>query len=289
MSPTVRHRLWRVASAVAIGAIIFAWISLLRGDYFHDAKAYWSVDYANLYGGSLVGRFGTYLYSPAFAQAMWPLTLLPWIVFAAVWSALNLAVLIWMARPVLAALLLFIPFSPVADEFSTGNIHLLLAAAIVLSFRYPASHAFGLLTKVTPGISAWWLLGAGRTRDLMLALAITAGISAVSLAFSWHQWVDWAALLRASSTVPVPADIGVIPGPLWLRAAAAAVVAVASGRLGWRWGVPVAAMLALPVTWSSGLAILVALVPLYRDAAAEQVGQFAQLRSPRVARQRQPS
>jgi len=104
MSPSTWHRIWLVASAVAIGAIIFAWISLLRGDYFHDAKAYWSVDYANLYGGSLVGRFGTYLYSPAFAQAMWPLTLLPWTVFAAVWSALNLALLIWMARPILAAL-----------------------------------------------------------------------------------------------------------------------------------------------------------------------------------------
>jgi hypothetical protein len=265
MSPSVRRRLWLVLSAVALGAIVFAWISLLRGDYFHDAKAYWSVDYSNLYGGSLVGRFGTYLYSPAFAQAIWPLTLLPWIVFAAVWSALNLAVLVWMARPVLAALLLFLPFSPVTDEFSTGNISILLAAGIVLGFRYPAAHAFSLLTKVTPGISAWWFLSARRSRDLMIALGVTAGITAVSLAISWQQWLDWVTLLRSSALVHVPGSIGVIPGPLWLRVGIAAVIAVGCGRLGWRWGVPVAAAVALPVTWSSGLSILVALIPLYRD------------------------
>jgi hypothetical protein len=265
MSESARRRSWLLLSSVAIAAILFAWISLLRGDYFHDARAYWSVDYSDLYGHSLVGRFGTYLYSPAFAQAMWPLTRLPWLVFAAVWSGLTLVALIWMARPVLAALLLFVPFSPVTDEFSTGNISILIAAAIVLGFRYPASHAFSLLTKVTPGISAWWFLTAGRTRDLMVVVAVTAGITAVSLAISPQQWVDWAGLLRSSATVQLPGSIGVIPGPLWFRVCVAAVIAVGCGRLRWRWGVPVAAAIALPVTWSSGLAILVALIPLYRD------------------------
>lgn len=268
MSQSTWRRVRPVLSAVALAGILVAWISLLRGDYFHDAKAYWSVDYADLYGHSLVGRFGTYLYSPAFAQAMWPLTLLPWIAFAAVWSALNLVALVWMARPIFAALLLFLPFSPVTDEFSTGNISILIAAAIVLGFRYPAAHAFSLLTKVTPGISAWWFLGAGRSRDLIAALAVTAGIAAISLLISWEQWLHWVDLLRASSIVQVPGNIGVIPGPLWLRVVAAAVIAIACGRFGWRWGVPVAATVALPVTWSSGLTILVALVPLYRDQAA---------------------
>jgi hypothetical protein len=38
--------------------------------------------------------------------------------------------------------------------------------------------------------------------------------------------------------------------------------------------VPVAAVIALPVTWSSGLAILVALIPLYRDRAGQVLGQL---------------
>jgi Glycosyltransferase family 87 len=269
--PGINLRL--LVKAVAWGAIGFAWIALLQGDYFHDAKAYWSVDYDNLYGESLVGRFGTYLYSPAFAQALWPLTLLPWPVFAAVWSGLNLAALIWMAGPLIAAVLLFIPNSPVADEISTGNIHLLIAAALVIGFRQGASYAFPLLTKVTPGVAVLWLATAGFVRQFAMALGVTAGIALVSFLIAPQQWRDWITLLTASSGVPVPADIAVIPGPLWLRTALAAVLVLVTGRLGWRWGVPVAATLALPVTWSSGLSVLVALIPLYRGQATAWVAQ----------------
>jgi hypothetical protein len=259
-------------NAAAVGAILFAWIGLLQGDYFYDARAYWALDYDNLYAGSLVGRFGTYLYSPAFAQLMWPLTLLPWAVYAAVWSGLNLLVLVWMARPLLAALLLFIPLSPVSDEISTGNLHLLIAAALVIGFRYPAAYALPLLTKVTPGVGVLWFAGARAWRSLAVAVGVTAAIAAVSFAIGPDQWLDWIQLLTASSTVPVPPEIGVIPGPLWLRGIAAAVLVTVGGVLRWRWTVPVAATLALPVTWSSGLSILVALIPLYRERLPAWLG-----------------
>lgn len=252
--------------ALSLAAIVFGWLWLqLQGTFFYDARAYWALDYDNLYAGSLVGRLGTYLYSPAFAQAMWPLTLLPWQVYAALWSALNLAVLVWMTRPFLAALLLFVPFSPVTDEITTGNLHLLLAAALVLSFRYPSAYSLPLLTKITPGVGVLWFLGAQKWRAFLVALGTTVAIAAVSFVIGVGQWLDWIGLLRASSGVAVPGSIGVIPGPLWLRVAAAAVLVLVGGRLGWKWTVPVAATLALPVTWSSGLSILVALVPLYRD------------------------
>jgi hypothetical protein len=276
-------RLLRKAlNASALAAIAFAWIwLLLQGIFFKDAYAYWSLDYDNLYAGSLVGRFGTYLYSPAFAQLMWPLTLLPWAIFAALWSGLNLALLIWMARPVLAALLLFIPFSPVTDEISTGNIHILMAAAIVIGFRCSAAHAFPLLTKITPGVGVLWFAGAARFRDVAWALGVTAAIAAASFVIAPQQWMDWIRLLTASSGVAVPASIGVIPGPLWLRAALAAVLVLAGGRLGWRWTVPVAAAMALPVTWSSGMAVLVALIPLYRESIPAVIGgQPRQQRAP---------
>ena len=48
----------------------------------------------------------------------------------------NLVALIWMAGPILGSLLLFFALlSPVRDEITTGNIHLLIAVAIVLGFR----------------------------------------------------------------------------------------------------------------------------------------------------------
>jgi hypothetical protein len=262
-----------LAALLAIG---WAWVTMVRSDtpYFQDARAYWSVDYADLYGTSLVGRRATYLYSPAFAHLLWPATLLPWAVFAALWSALNLGVLVWMARPLLAAVLLFFPFSPIRDEVTTGNIHLLIAAAIVLGFRWPAAHAFPLLTKVTPGVGVLWFAAAARWRQLAIAVGATVGIALISFAIAPEAWLDWVPLLTASSGVDVPADIGVIPGPLWLRTVVAAAMVVVGGRLGWRWTVPVAAVIALPVTWSSGLAILVALIPLYRDRAGQVLGQL---------------
>jgi hypothetical protein len=65
--------------------------------------------------------------------------------------------------------------------------------------------------------------------------------------------------------VTVAGSVAVIPGPLWARTLVAAFVAVAAGMAGWRWLVPVAVTLALPVPWSSGLSVLVASLALTRD------------------------
>ena len=267
-SARVRQRLslHMVATAVAIGALAYAWIIISTGDFQYDARAYWSVDLDDLYGESLVGRRATYLYSPAFAQAIWPATLLPWAVFAALFCAINIAALTWMAGPILAAVLLFVPFSPVRDEVTTGNIHLLLGAAIVVGMRWPSAWAFPFLTKVTPGVGVLWFAGTGRWRALAIAMVTTAAIAAVSFILAPQAWVEWANLLLSSSTVEIPAEVGIIPGPIWARTALAAALVLLGGWRGWWWSVPIAAFVALPVTWSSGLSILVALLPLWRIA-----------------------
>jgi len=262
--PRRRLSLQTAANAAAIGALVFAWVFIIQGDFLYDARAYWSVDLDDPYGGSLVGRRATYLYSPAFAQLLWPATLLPWTVFAAIFCGLNLLALAWMAGPILAAVLLFIPWSPVTDEVTTGNIHLLIAAAIVIGMRWPAAWAFPLLTKITPGVGVLWFAGARQWRTVFVAGAVTAAIVAASVVLSPAAWSEWIALLAQSSAVDVPTEIGVIPGPLWARTVAASALVLVGGWRGWLWTLPVAAVLALPVTWSSGLAILVALVPLYR-------------------------
>jgi Glycosyltransferase family 87 len=253
---------WDALTVSSIVAIAWVWVTLIQGDYFYDARAYWSVDVSDPYAESLVGRAGTYLYTPAFAQLIWPATLLPWPVFAAAFSALNLAALIRMTGPILAAFLLFAPLSPVRDEITTGNIHLLIALAIVLGFRHSGTWAFPILTKLTPGVGVLWFAGARAWRSLAIAAAVTAAVVGVSFVLAPRAWLDWFELLVRSSDVPVPGDIGVVPGPLWLRTTIAGLVVVAGGWLGWRWVVPVAVFVALPVTWSSGLSILVAILPI---------------------------
>lgn len=260
-----RRLLRRLPLVLALAAIGFGWAGLnLEGIYFRDALAYWRPELDDLYGGRQVGVMSTYLYSPAFAQAIWPLGLLPWEAFAALWSALNLGVLVWMAGPYLGAILFWVP-GPVADEISTGNIHLLLGAAIVVGFRWPAAWAFALLTKITPGIGLLWFAGARRWRALLVALGVTAAISVVSFAAAPSAWFEWVDTLQRSSEVSVTGDVAVIPGPLWLRVAVAGVIALVGGVLGRRWLVPVAAAIALPVPWSSGMSLVVASLALTRE------------------------
>ena len=265
LDPGLRRLGRRLTFALAIALLLTVWGWLnLQGIFFRDALAYWRPDLDDLYGGRHVGVLSTYLYSPAFAQAMWPFGLLPWPAFAALWSGATIAVLAWMTGPRVAALLLVIPFSPVVDEVSTGNIHLLLAAATVVGFTYPAAWAFHLLTKVTPGVGVLWFAGGREWRRLLVALGATALIALISFLLSPSAWFEWADTLARSSEVPVPEDIAAIPGPLWLRTTIAVIVALLAGVRGWHWLVPVAVTLALPVPWSSGLSVLVAIIALWR-------------------------
>ena len=71
-------------------------------------------------------------------------------------------------------------FVPVLFEFYLGNVHLLLALAIVLGFRWPAAWAFVLLTKITPGIGLLWFAVRREWRSLAIALGATAGRSSLA-------------------------------------------------------------------------------------------------------------
>jgi hypothetical protein len=268
---------------VAIALIFAGWLLLnLDGGYFRDALAYWRPDFHDLYGGGRVGVQSTYLYSPAFAQVMAVFGLLPWAVFAGLWSAACLVALVWMAGPILAAVLFLVPGSPVVDEISTGNIHLLLAAAIVVALRGAgasrAAWALPLLTKVTPGVGVLWHAGARQWRALVVVAGVTAAIVLVSFAMGPNLWFEWFDTLSRSTAVPIDPNIGVIPGPLWARVLLATVVAFVGGALGWKWLAVVAATMALPVTWSSGLSMLVGVVPF----VGPRVAAFARARGMRA-------
>src|SRR5687768_1759931 len=63
-----------------------------------DARAYWRVDLAHPYASSGVGEYSTYLYSPAFAQFLSPLYVLPFEAFFVLWTAASVVVLYWLVR-----------------------------------------------------------------------------------------------------------------------------------------------------------------------------------------------
>src|SRR5437879_7110107 len=181
------------------GLIIAAWIYLVVGDRTWtnigaDGLVYWAIDPGNPYQGAQVGGAGAFLYSPAFAQVFGLIGRLPREVFVVGWSALLAVVALWLARPWPAALLVLA--LPVSQEILIGNIHLLLALAIVLGFRWPAAWSFVLLTKVTPGVGLLWFAVRREWRAMAIAIAATVGIIAGGVALGRDPaWQDWVALL----------------------------------------------------------------------------------------------
>jgi hypothetical protein len=251
-----------------------------------DARAYWAADVAHPYAMNLGDR-GAYLYSPAFLQVVGPIArLMPLQVFLAAWTLGAIAALGWLGGR-WAALLLLVP--PVALEIWYGNIQLLMATAVVLGFRWPGSWAFVLLTKVTPGVGLAWFAARRQWRALTIALGTTAAVAGVSFVLAPALWSEWIGLLTDQAGRPALDQPGVLPlGPLWLRVAAAAMIALAGGLLGYRWPVAVATMLAMPVVWVHTPAMLVATIPLVVIDRREPLPPMVRLPRWRIGRRPHP-
>ncbi len=249
---------------LSFGLVLTAWIVggwwlLVQGEGGPvDVRAYYLVDLDHPYAGARVDARNAYLYSPAFAQLTEPLRLLPWDGFRLFWRATELAALTALAGP---ATLPCLFVGPIATELNVGNIHLLMATAIVAGFRWPAAWAFVLLTKVTPGVGLLWFAVRREWRALAIALASTLGIVAVSTLLAPGLWRDWIALLVREANVPPRREWEVVMLPLSWRVAVAAVVVAWGARNDRRWAVPLGAFLALPVTWYTGLSLLAGILP----------------------------
>jgi hypothetical protein len=241
-----------VVAGLVFGAYLIFVAAPNRGTLAVDALAYWRVDLDSLYvPTTAVDR--AFNYSPPIAALLYPFTALPWAAFAAGWYALLVGSVVWLGRRDFLAVL---AFPPVAVNLSDGNIHLFLAVAIVLGFRYPAAWSLVLLTKLTPGIGLLWFVARREWRQLAVALGATAAIVAVSAVFLPAQWLAYVQMLfeRSGEAPPWPA----LPVPLWLRLPLAAAVVWWGARRDARWTVPLGAMLALPWLWPGGLAMLAA-------------------------------
>jgi hypothetical protein len=222
-----------------------------------DARSYFGLNLLDLYAGrSDWNSIGAYPYSPAFAQLVYPLDLLPWPVFVAVWTALLIGAVYLLSGPELFLVGLVVG----AMEIAGGNISLLLTLAIVAGFRWPWTWAFVLLTKITPGIGLLWFVLRREWRQLAIALGATAGVVAVSFLVLPDAWRDWIDLLRANTgkggtwaAVPIPL---LVRGPI-------GVALIAWGALrNQRWTVPVGTMLCLPALWYGSLSMLLGVIPL---------------------------
>jgi len=265
----VSPRTRAVRDGLAVGGLLFAAylfivVAPAAGTFGFDAYAYWHLNIEHPYQLA-AGAFGAFPYTPVAARLFAPASLVPWVDFLWLWLAILVATLTWLGW---RQTLLLLAFPPVAIELYHGNIHILLAAAIALGFRYPATWAFVLLTKVTPGVGLLWFAIRREWRRLGIALAVTGALVAVSLVFDLRLWSEW----LSGAILPVAEGSAAQPNlaiPLLLRLPVAVVLVVWGARTNRRWTVPAAAVLALPVMWLSGLSILAAIPALYRPQLRE--------------------
>ena len=261
----LRDLLRRPIVLVGVGLAVALWlVVVLASDpgvgalaSAQDARSYYGLDLADPYTGRTAwGTVGAYPYSPAFAQLVWPLGLLPWPAFVAAWTAILIACLAWLTGPQLLLVGLLLGFW----EVFGGNVSLLLAVAIVLGFRWPATWAFVLLTKITPGVALLWFVVRREWRSLGIALGATAAVVGLSFVLAPSTWPGWIDLLR--SNVGGSGTWAAVPVPLLVRLPLAVLLVVWGARRGQRWTVPVSAMLALPALWYGSLVMLLAVIPL---------------------------
>lgn len=250
-----------VLAGLLAGGYLFVVVAPQAKTFGFDAFAYWSLSIADPYA-THIGGLGAFLYTPVIARLFAPASNLDWISFVWLWSAVLLATAIWLGG---RRWLWVLAFPPVALELYHGNVHLLIAAAIALGFRYPATWSFVLLTKVTPGVGLLWFLVRREWRSLAIALGVTAAIVAVSLVFDLRLWQDWfdRQVVGSLSSAPDQPHIDI---PLLLRLPVAAAIVAWGALTNRKWTVPLAAALAMPVLWIAAFSVLAAIPAIGRPA-----------------------
>jgi Glycosyltransferase family 87 len=242
-------------------AVIFdVWLIPLMTQWMAGTDLYpaWSVDLADPWArssASLTG-YGLFRHSPAIAQVASLIGWIPWLAAQVAFLAVQLAAIIAMAGRRWPYVVLF---PGVFWNLYIGNVDVLMAAALVLGFRYPGMWAFLFITKVTPAIGVLWFAFRGEWRNLAIALGTTAVVVALSFALAPDLWARWIQDLQGWAGLP---QMDGVP-PLLLRLPVALLVVAFAARTDRRWMLPIACLIAIPNPWFVTFAILGASIALF--------------------------
>ena len=258
--------------ALVPGAVLFCVmqvaVHISHGMVGADSHAYWAAArWPETWYTQPPAHWDAYLYSPAFAQLLWPLGFLPWPVFQGVWFAAQAAVLAWLLKPLgwrrgLTLAPLFVA------ELLLGNVYLFLAAALVLAVRgRPGALVLPLLTKVTPAVVGLWFVVRGDWRAVRSAAVALAVVVGVSVALDPQAWPRWFEFLASHSGTGGPWFI--------VRFVVATALVVVAARTGRAWLLAPALLLACPVFQAFSPYTVLGAVPrllVWQRSQAEELG-----------------
>jgi hypothetical protein len=261
---------WLAVVLHAAGTVVIALYLLFllqAGSSMNDAWGFWIASDGGLYDIPWLERYA-YVYSPAFAQIIGPLTGFDWEVFWVVWLFIQMGALVLLAGPFWAGVIVLLPWpsiheypNAVVATIENGNPQLLLALAIAAGLRWPAAWALPLLTKVTPGVGILWFAVRREWGRLAVAVGVAAGIVLVSLTLDSALWIEWTRLLGEASTTDTLRMEPILPLPLVVRAPIGLALLTWGALTNRYWTVPIACMLCLPAIQLGGFALLVGAIP----------------------------
>lgn len=265
----IRHSVWIFGVFCAALAAAYVWVQGLGV----DAHAYWLAWRGPMYT-TAPGTPDAYLYSPAFAQVIWPLAQLPWPVFVSLVTVGLAAGLAWLLKPLgwKWGVPLWLAGLP---EIISGNIFILMAVAAVVGFTKPESWAFVALTKISPAVGPVWFLARGEWRELIRSLAGIAVITILSVAVApslWQEWIQFLAGHLGESTGAIGSPL--MP-PAIIRIPLGLALVIWAARHDKRWCIPVSMLLCTPVLWLGSVTLLAAIPRLRQHAfrSASRAGQ----------------
>lgn len=250
------------SAAVLVTGVCFFLVRALGIGW--DSHAYYEAWQGPMYDHA-PNTLDAYLYSPAFAQAIRPLALLPWPLFAAVFLIAPAAAFAWLLAPMgwlrgVPAWLCCLP------EILAGNIYWLLALVAYAGLRSGAWWAIPALTKVTPALGPIWFAVRGEWRSVLVAVSATAAVVAVSVVLAPDLWADWLHLLRTNAQPDEGIGAELAP-PLAIRLPIGLALVVWGARTNRPWTIPVAMAAVTPVIALASLTVMAAIPRLNRTPA----------------------
>jgi hypothetical protein len=244
-----------VAGAVVCAGQLVQW-SLLGAWPFHDTAAYWLAGRHLLEGAPVYypGSYLAFLYAPPLAVLAMPLSLLPLDAATAALFGGQVLALRYIAGSWRAAgLVSWLPFVP--RELVTGNVDLLMAAAILAGVRGRSGWAIGLfaVAKFSPAL----VISRRTFHDAALMVAV---LVALSLPW-WHLWPEWIATLRTAES------------QAWLPIAPRLVIALGLLALRRPWATALAAGIATPAFHEHSFVLLLPAARLLWDQGVAHDGR----------------
>jgi hypothetical protein len=250
----------------AFQAIRFA---IEKGNPGLDSHAYWLAARGDLLYDKAAGQLDAYLYSPAFAAALRPLSMLEWPLFFTVWVLFEASVLVWLLKPLQVkwSIPLFLLCVP---ELVNGNIFILLAASAVIGLRKPALWSFPVLTKITTGVGLFWFVARGEWKRLFQGIGASVAIITVAYILQPAAWQAWVQFLFEHRDGTQDGRISFL-----LRCLAAVALVSIGARKQLPWLIAPAMVLAAPIFALPTLTLLMAIprltMPPHSDGSTRGV------------------